>query len=241
MKPIFSLQQLCKTHGERQLLDIAKLELQRGSTYLLLGENGVGKTTLLRIMAGLESADSGLFQFDGLSFNRASERAALAPRLIYVHQHSYLFHTSVAENIGYGLKLRGLAKAEREAQVSAEMAWAGITHLRDVPPSQLSGGEKQRVAMARARVLKPELLLLDEPTANLDDSARSQVVELIAHMRDANNCVVIATHDRELSGMPDAERLRLEDGEVTCQRLLESISPTTTPFVYIPNSSDNAG
>lgn len=212
MMPIFTLQHLRKAHGERLLFNIEKLELQRGSTYLLLGENGVGKTTLLRIIAGLEAADGGQFQFDGIVFNGAAERAALAPRLIYVHQHSYLFHTSVAENIGYGLKLRGVSKAEREALVAAEMAWAGIAHLRDVPPNKLSGGEKQRVAMARARVLKPELLLLDEPTANLDDGAREQVVELIAHMRDSNNCVVIATHDKEISVLSEAIKLKLEDG-----------------------------
>ncbi|MCE9632628.1 MAG: ABC transporter ATP-binding protein [Methylophilales bacterium] len=214
MNSIFSLQNLRKSHGERLLLNVEALEMLRGSTYLLLGENGVGKTTLLKIMAGLEAADNGNFQFDGQSVNNASERAALAPRLIYVHQHSYLFYTSVAENIGYGLKLRGIAKNERDQLVAAEMAWAGISHLRDVPPNQLSGGEKQRVAMARARVLKPELLLLDEPTANLDDAAREQVVELIAHMRDANNCVVIATHDKELSEMQDAVKLKLEDGRV---------------------------
>ncbi len=214
MKPIFALQNLRKSHGERLLLNIDKLELQRGNTYLLLGENGVGKTTLLRIMAGLEAADGGQFQFDGQFVNSDTERAALAPNLIYVHQHSYLFYTNVAENIGYGLKLRGIPKTEREALVAAELVWAGITHLRDVPPNQLSGGEKQRVAMARARVLKPELLLLDEPTANLDDAAREQVVELIAHMRDANNCVIIATHDKELAEIPDAVKLKLEEGRV---------------------------
>jgi len=214
MRPIFSLQQLRKSYGERLLLNIEALELMRGSTYLLLGENGVGKTTLLRIIAGLETADGGQFQFDGQPVNNASERAALAPRLIYVHQHSYLFYTSVAENIGYGLKLRGVPRRERETMIAAEMAWAGIAHLRAVPPNKLSGGEKQRVALARARVLKPELLLLDEPTANLDDAAREQVAELIAHMRDANNCVVIATHDKELSGLPDAVKLKLEEGRV---------------------------
>lgn len=214
MSALFRLQNLHKSHGDRLLLDIAHLEFARGATYLLLGENGAGKTTLLRMIAGLESADSGAFQFDGVAYNNTAERAALAPRLIYVHQHSYLFNTSVAENIGYGLRLRGAPKAEREALVAAEMVWAGITHLRDVPPHKLSGGEKQRVAMARARVLKPELLLLDEPTANLDDAARAQVGELIAHMRDANNCVVIATHDHDLMDLQDVVKCRMEGGRI---------------------------
>lgn len=214
MTPLFHLHNLRKSLGDRLLLDITHLQFVRGDTYLLLGENGAGKTTLLRMITGLESADSGAFHFDGIAYHHAAERAALAPRLIYVHQHSYLFNTSVAENIGYGLKLRGTPKAEREALVAAEMAWAGITHLRDVPPHKLSGGEKQRVAMARARVLKPELLLLDEPTANLDDAARAQVGELIAHMRDANNCVVIATHDRDLMDLQDVVKCRMEGGRL---------------------------
>ena len=214
MSAILTAQGLKKSHGARLLLDIAQLTLERGHTYLLLGENGVGKTTLLRILAGLESADSGLFSFDGTRYDSAKSRAKLAPKLIYVHQHSYLFHTTVATNIDYGLRLNGTPTAQRQHMLQAELDWAGISHLRDIPPHKLSGGEKQRDAMARARVLKPELLLLDEPTANLDDTAREQVVALIKQMRDANNCVVIATHDKELAEMESAVKLRLEDGRL---------------------------
>jgi tungstate transport system ATP-binding protein len=100
------------------------------------------------------------------------------------------------------------------------MAWAGVAHLADIPTHRLSGGEKQRVALARARVLKPQLLLLDEPTANLDDSAREQVVALIQQMRDENNCVVIATHDRAMSELHNATRLWLEGGHLHGERPL---------------------
>lgn len=213
MTPLLSIEGLRKAYGDRTLLDIKCLELQRGTSYLLMGDNGVGKTTLLRILAGLERAQAGNFTFDGVRYDEASARARLAPRMIYVHQHSYVFNTSVADNIGYGLS--GLPKSEREARVRVEMAWANLEHLAEVPPYRLSGGEKQRVALARARVLKPELLLLDEPTANLDDAAREQVAELIRHMRDANNCVLIATHDHDLMKLEDVVKMRLEQGRVT--------------------------
>ena len=214
MTPLMAVQGLRKAHGERVLLEIKALSLAHGATYLLLGENGAGKTTLLRILAGLEPAQSGVFVFDGVRYDRAADRARLAPRMIYLHQHSYLFHTSVIANIEYGLKLRGVSRRERLELVEKEMEWAGISHLADVPPQKLSGGEKQRVALARARVLKPELLLLDEPTANLDDAARTQVADLIRQMRDANNCVLIATHDKDLMTLNGAIRLSLESGRL---------------------------
>lgn len=212
---LMAVQGLRKLHGERVLLEIDTLNLAHGSTYLLLGENGAGKTTLLRILAGLEAAQAGVFTFDGVRYDQAAERARMAPRMIYLHQHSYLFHTSVVANIEYGLKIQGVPRRERLELVRKEMEWAGISHLADIPPQKLSGGEKQRVALARARVLKPELLLLDEPTANLDDAAREQVAGLIRQMRDANNCVVIATHDKDLMVLEEAVRLRLDGGRLS--------------------------
>lgn len=208
MSPILSVHGLRKAYGDRLLLDIDSMVLMRGASYLLMGDNGVGKTTLLRILAGLERAQAGAFTFDGMRYDEASARARLAPRMVYVHQHSCLFNTSVADNIGYGMA--GLPRGERAARIEAEMAWAGIGHLARVPPHRLSGGEKQRVALARARVLKPQLLLLDEPTANLDDAAREQVAGLIRRMRDDNNCVLIATHDHDLMKLGDVVKMRLE-------------------------------
>jgi tungstate transport system ATP-binding protein len=213
--PLMAVQGLRKVHGERVLLECEALSLAHGATYLLLGENGAGKTTLLRILAGLEQPEAGLFLFDGVRYDRAGDRARLAPRIVYVHQHSCLFNTSVAENIGYGLAKAGLDARSRARLVREEMAWAGLAHLADVPPHRLSGGEKQRVALARARVLKPELLLLDEPTSNLDDAARAQVADLIRQMRDANNCVLIATHDKDLLSLEGVIRLTLAGGRLS--------------------------
>ena len=125
--------------------------------------------------------------------------------------------TTVAANIGYGLKARHLPKAERETLVKEAMEWAGVDHLNHVPPQKLSGGEKQRVALARAKVLNPKLFLLDEPTANLDAEARRQTIELIQRLCLENNCVLIACHDYELINLPRMRRMTLSDGRLVPQ------------------------
>ncbi|HSI21590.1 MAG TPA: ATP-binding cassette domain-containing protein [Methylophilaceae bacterium] len=210
---LLEVQGLRKAFGERLLFDIPQLSLERGKSYVVTGSNGVGKTTLLRILAGLEPADMSNYVFDGRRIG-LPEIVTLAPAIIYMHQHPYLFHSSVAANIAYGLKGRGLSKAEITRRVKAEVAWAGLEAVAKVPPSRLSGGEKQRVALARARVLKPRLLLLDEPTANLDLSARGQVVELIARMGDEDSCVLVATHDRELIDQSWSARYALANAQL---------------------------
>ena len=207
---LLNVQGLRKAYGERLLFEVPELTLERGCSYLLTGSNGVGKTTLLRILAGLESADIRHYVFDG-SKVASQDISHLAPAIVYVHQHAYLFHSSVADNIAYGLKGRGLKNQEIAERVAAEMAWAGLEEVAKVPPSRLSGGEKQRVALARARVLKPKLLLLDEPTANLDVDARLQVAELITKMGHEDDCVLVATHDPELIEQRWSARYALEN------------------------------
>jgi tungstate transport system ATP-binding protein len=210
---LLKVQGLRKAHGERLLFDIPELMLERGCSYLLTGANGVGKTTLLRVLAGLESADMRQYVFDGVTVAR-QDIAHLAPEIVYVHQHAYLFHSSVADNIAYGLKGRGLTRQKIAERVAAEIAWAGLEGVAKVPPQKLSGGEKQRVALARARVLKPKLLLLDEPTANLDVDARLQVANLITRMGHEDDCVLVATHDPELIEQPWTARYVLEDSGI---------------------------
>ena len=107
-----------------------------------------------------------------------------------------------------------MPRHRQKALVDEAMTWAGVDYLAEVPPHKLSGGEKQRVALARARILNPEVLLLDEPTANLDQAARGQVMELISGMCNDNRCVVVATHDPELISLKDAIKMRLENGNL---------------------------
>jgi tungstate transport system ATP-binding protein len=156
--------------------------------------------------------------YRGLAVDLRAYPEWLRRDVIYVHQHPYLFHTSVKDNIGYGLKARGTPRGERERLVHEAVRWARVGHLLDSPAHKLSAGEKQRVALARARVLKPRLFLLDEPTANLDAESRQQTVALIRDLCDSDGVALIACHDREIIQLPGISRLHLQDGHIEHRR-----------------------
>jgi tungstate transport system ATP-binding protein len=214
MTTLLTVRGLVKRHGERLLFDIDELSLDTASAYVLTGANGVGKSTLLRILAGLDTAQAASAVFDGKQVALHPYPQALRRAIVYVHQHPIMFSTSVARNIAYGLSARGEPKARVAQLVEEAMVWAGVSYLRDTDPARLSGGEKQRVALARARVLQPRLLLLDEPTANLDGAAREQVIALIPTLMQQGTTVVMACHDRDLIGLPGVRRLKLRDGKI---------------------------
>lgn len=211
---LFEAEGLVRQLGGRRVLDGIGLSLERGQGYVLSGDNGSGKTTLLRVLAGLEPADAGVLRFRGEETRLPRYPDAWRMRAVYVHQHPYLFHTSVAANIAYGLKARGDARARWLPQVQEAIDWAGVREVAAVPPHKLSGGEKQRVALARAKVLAPELLLLDEPTANLDVDGRRRTLDLLARLFGEGACVLIACHDRELIELPGVRRFHLEGGKL---------------------------
>ena len=213
-RALLGVKGLRKRYGERLLFDIGCMEVATHSAYVLTGINGAGKSTLLRVLGGLERAEVDSMRFEGQEVNPHPYPKAMREAIVYVHQHPVMFSTSVAHNIGYGLHVRGLPKAQAAARVEEAMAWAGVAHLGNADPARLSGGERQRVALARARVLSPKLLLLDEPTANLDGQAREQVIELIPTVVEAGGSVVIACHDRDLIGLPGVHRLKLRDGKL---------------------------
>lgn len=214
---LLQIEGLRKDYGARRILDIESLALHAGESYVVTGDNGAGKSTLLRILAGLESAQVAKYLFEGCSVPLENYPQELRREIIYVHQHPYLFKTSITGNITYGLKARGIPKLQRDALVKEAMVWAGVAHLDHVPPQKLSGGEKQRVALARAKVLNPKLFLLDEPTANLDAEARRQTIELIQRLCLDNNCVLIACHDYELINLPRMRRMTLAEGRLVPQ------------------------
>jgi len=189
-----------KRFGDRLLFDIERLAIEEGRSYVLTGPNGAGKTTLLRILAGLERADAGEVRVRGAA--------------VYVHQHPYLFHTSLRHNMEYGLRCRGVPAAERRRRAEEAIAWAGLGARRGTPPANLSGGEKQRAALARVRALRPDLMLLDEPTSNLDKEGRAQTLALLAQLRDERRTVIVACHDQEVIALSGLARLHLDEGRI---------------------------
>lgn len=215
--PLVRIARLRKSFGARRLLDIERLEIEPGGAYLVTGANGSGKTTLLRILAGLEPAASDSFEYRGERRVLAQYPEALRRAIVYVHQQPYLFQTSLRHNIEYGLRCRRVPAAERARRVAAAITWAGLGARIGTPPARLSGGEKQRAALARARVLDPELLLLDEPTASLDREGRAQTLALLAQLREERRSVLVACHDQEVIALEGFRRLHLEDGGIAPQ------------------------
>ena len=214
-QPLLHAESLVRRFDGRRVLDGLALGLERGQCCVLSGDNGSGKTTLLRILAGLEPANAGALRFNGEATALPRYPDDWRLRVVYVHQHPYLFHTSVAANIGYGLKARGVGRDARRQQIEEAIDWAGVREVAEVPPQKLSGGEKQRVAMARAKVLAPQLLLLDEPTANLDADGRHRVMDLLQRLHAEGVTVLIACHDRELIELPGVRHLHLEHGRLS--------------------------
>ena len=214
MTPLLSVTGLKKQYGARTLLDIDMLTIEAARAYVLTGINGAGKSTLLRILCGLETSIVTSATFRGQPVRMAPYPRAMREAIVYVHQHPAMFSGSVEDNIGYGLRARGVRRGEVAQRVAQAMDWAGVTHLRAQASDTLSGGEKQRVALARARILTPKLLLLDEPTANLDGLAREQVIALIPALIGEGSSVIMVCHDRDLIALPDVQRLKLREGRL---------------------------
>jgi tungstate transport system ATP-binding protein len=211
---MLAIRGLRKKFRERQLLDIDVLDIEEASAYVLTGMNGAGKSTLLRILAGLEPAQAESVTFLGQRMAWSPYPRLMRESIVYVHQHPVMFSTTVAANIVYGMKRRGMNATDCTSAVEHAMEWAGLAHLKNSNPVTLSGGEKQRVALARAKVLSPKLLLLDEPAANLDGAAREQVIALIPQLILQGASIVMACHDRDLIGLDHVQRLKLRDGRL---------------------------
>jgi putative spermidine/putrescine transport system ATP-binding protein len=185
-----------KTYGEVVAVDNVDLTVGAGEFFTLLGPSGSGKTTTLRMIAGFEQPDAGRITLGGVDITRAPPYAR---DVNTVFQDYALFpHMTVADNVGYGLKVRGVARADRRRQVDQVLEMVRLGGYGDRKPVQLSGGQRQRVALARSIVNRPKVLLLDEPLGALDLKLRQEMqVFLKSLQRELGMTFVYVTHDQE--------------------------------------------
>ncbi|MCP4672278.1 MAG: ATP-binding cassette domain-containing protein [Desulfobacula sp.] len=205
-----------KKFGDNTVLHGIDLDIKAGSLTTLLGPSGCGKTTILRLIAGLELPTSGqvILGDDDVSVLSASQRD-----VAMVFQSYALFpHMTVGQNVGYGLKMQGIAKEVRRQSVKEALDSVGLDGFQDRYIDQMSGGQQQRVAVARALILQPKVMLFDEPLSNLDSKLRRQMREDIRRLQqDLGVTSVYVTHDQDEALAVSDDVVVMKDGEIAQQ------------------------
>ena len=219
MAPFIEISEVTKQFGDFTAVDKLSLTIEKGALFCLLGGSGCGKTTLLRMMAGLETPSAGSILIDGADM--AGVHPADRP-VNYMFQNYALFpHMNVAKNIGYGLARAGLTGADYEDRISQMLKLVRLEGFGHRKPDQLSGGQKQRVALARALARRPKLLLLDEPLAALDKKLREDTqFELVNIQEELATTFVVVTHDQE-----EAMSIASEIGVMDKGKLVQTGTP----------------
>jgi putative ABC transport system ATP-binding protein len=193
------------------------LEIARGELVAIVGPSGSGKSTMLNIIGTLDRATAGAVEIDGLAVAELNDddlSALRAHRIGFVFQHFHLSPgVSALDNVADGLLYTGTGLRERRERAEAALREVGLAHRLDHRPHQLSGGEKQRTAIARALARQPLLLLADEPTGALDSSSGEGVVQLLLELHRQGTAVVVITHDRDLAARFD-RRATMRDGQL---------------------------
>jgi putrescine transport system ATP-binding protein len=207
--PLLRIEAVGKRFDAFRAVDRLSLDIRAGEFFALLGPSGCGKTTLLRMLAGFETPDEGRILLDGEDIAQVLPHQR--PVNMMFQNYALFPHLSVRDNIAFGLKRAGMARAEIDARVAEMVALVKLEGLEKRKPDQLSGGQKQRVALARSLARRPRLLLLDEPLAALDKKLReSTQLELVELQRRLGMTFVIVTHDQE-EAMTVADRIGVMD------------------------------
>jgi tungstate transport system ATP-binding protein len=214
---LYSAEKLTRDFKGRRILNLRELAIERQKIYALIGANGAGKTTLLNILAFLHEPSSGSLQFCGEHVGHGKRQLlGLRRRVVLLDQYPILFSSSVWKNVEFGLKVRGVSKRQRLSRVREVLEWVGMQGFYDADARTLSGGETKRVALARALAIEPEVLLCDEPTANVDRENQEIILALLQRInREQKTSIVMATHYLSQSRQLAHHVLLLENGKLS--------------------------
>jgi tungstate transport system ATP-binding protein len=218
-----------KCFGKRKILTGVKLNLSSGHCSLLTGANGAGKSTLLRICAGLEKPDKGKLDIGLGRQSWKHQRHVLHCITVYLHQQPYMFDGNVMQNLAYALP-QGMGKDESKQRIDDALYWAELEEIAKNSAKTLSGGERQRIAIARAWLRQPGIMLLDEPTANMDQDARQRTLQLLRSLKEQGIALLVASHDPAHFYTLADEWLVLDQGHLTNKGVYE---PTADNIVSI--------
>ena len=213
-EPLLLFRGIEKNYAETNILRNVDISLYPGKCILLSGNNGSGKTTLLKIIAGLETPSRAEIELSGKSHSWKSAIRSIRREIIYLHQQPYLLSGTVESNVSYGLRFTHLNRKQLRESVKEALEWAGLADMAKHQAKTLSGGVQQRVAFTRAWILKPKVLLLDEPMANMDIESREQACDLLKRMKSEGMSIVITSHDMNIfDGLIDSH-FSLSDGKL---------------------------
>jgi len=214
--PILELDKIGKNYRALRALDSMSLKATGGRIIVLIGVNGAGKTTLMRIIAGLEEPTAGDISFNGQ--NTIAKELRKITTMVF--QRTIMFNRSVYDNVAFGLRVRGVKDEEIAEKVPQALRLVGLTNFEKRNAKKTSGGEQQRIALARAFVLFPQILLLDEPTANLDPNNATIIERAITSRRKDDEIIIMATHN-----LAQARRLADEIVHIYNGRIVERSNP----------------
>lgn len=217
MNSFLQLEEIEKIFDGTKVLDSVSIDVDMGRILTIVGVNGSGKTTLLRILAGLERQSRGIIRID----NNIMDKEKLRRFSTMVFQKTTVFNMSVYDNVAFGLKVRGVKKEVIEEQISHALSTVRLNNFRKRKAKKISGGEQKRVSLARAFILHPQILLLDEPTSNLDPANAIIIENVIQKMRKKGDCIIIlATHN-----LHQAKRLSDIITHIHSGKIMETANP----------------
>lgn len=214
---LYKLEKLQRFHGNRTVLNIDWLEIVPNAIYTLIGPNGAGKTSLLKILAFLDKPSNGQIIFDGVPV-RFNEKYlhSLRQRVVLLDQTPILFTGTVRKNVEFGLKVRKISRVQRRKRVEQILTLVGMEKFAELDSQGLSGGEVKRVALARALVLRPDVLLCDEPTANVDGENQEIILNILEQInREEKTSIIFATHYLSQGQRLADHTLLLQDGSLS--------------------------